>query len=121
MYLTGQKAASGNNLIPISFENAAQREVPDGTSQRVVSENSYEVFFGRSLRSEMRINVRKKAAAYHVSRSAVKNVHVAKSGIARTRHTSPVQIRNRGLRKNRSATNTIRKKISCGFMIFSRK
>lgn len=58
------------------------------------------------------MNVRKNAAAYHVRRSAVKNVQVAKSGIASARLPNPAQTNSRGLRRIKSATNVTKNRMS---------
>lgn len=42
------------------------------------------------------MKVRKHAAAYHVMRSAVKNVQVAKSGMAKLKQASPTQTNSLG-------------------------
>jgi len=58
----------------------------------------------------------KNAAAYQVSRSAVKNVHVANNGIDNRRHTNPAHTNNCGLRDANRAPRAMKKSISCGFM-----
>ena len=64
----------------------------------------------------MRINARKNAAAYHVRRSAVKNVQVANNGMASTRLTSPAQTNSTGRRTANKLTKTRKNPISCGFI-----
>ncbi len=60
----------------------------------------------------MRMNAAKKAAAYHVSRSAVKKICSAKSGMARSRLTSPVRTNIRGRRDAKRITDSTIKPIS---------
>ena len=62
--------------------------------------------------SEMRMNVAKHAAAYQVSRSAVKNVQVANKGIERRRLPNPAKTKYLGLRRTKSTTMTMKKTIS---------
>src|SRR3989344_5176141 len=71
----------------------------------------------RGQRSEMRINERKNAAAYHVRRSAVKNVQVTNSGIARTRLASPAQTNPIGRRITNKMVKMTKNPISCGFIV----
>lgn len=65
---------------------------------------------------EKRIKIKKKPAAYQVKRSAVKNIHLANSGIARIRQVSPTKMKSFGFRKARSIPVRIKKRISCTFI-----
>lgn len=65
----------------------------------------------------MSIERRKNAAAYHVSRSAVKNVQVAKRGTDTIRDTNPYVADSFGSLRQISPTRMIKKTISCGFMV----
>ena len=58
------------------------------------------------------MKVIKNAAAYQVRRSAVKNVHVAKSGIASAREANPAKTNKRGFRIANRAPNARKNNIS---------
>lgn len=64
---------------------------------------------GRNERSK---NEAKNPAAYHVSRSAVKNVHVAKSGIDKARLASAARTKNLGFRSQKIQIKIIKKIMS---------
>lgn len=59
---------------------------------------------------------RKKTAAYHVRRSAVKKIQKEKRGIDNKRHKSPQNAASFGLRFNINKIKTARKAISCIFI-----
>lgn len=63
----------------------------------------------------MKIN----AAPYHVSRSAVKNIHFAKSGIANIQLAKPAIRSNLGFLININIINTKKKPTSCIFIFIS--
>jgi len=56
--------------------------------------------------------MKKNPAAYQVSRSAVKNTHMANKGIEKVRHVSPATTKYRGFLSITRRTNTIKNKIS---------
>lgn len=58
----------------------------------------------------------KKAAAYHVSLSAVKKIQKEKRGIEKKRQSIPQKTASLGLRFKISKTKTTKKAISCIFI-----
>lgn len=62
------------------------------------------------------MNRRKNAAAYQVSLSAVKKVHVAKSGIAINKQANPTLAAHAALRFHMKKISNIKNSISCGFI-----
>ncbi len=60
--------------------------------------------------------MKKKAAAYQVSLSAVKKIHLANKGMAKIKLINPAQTNRRGLRSiNKRVKITIKNK-SCSFI-----
>ena len=67
-----------------------------------------------------RRNTRINALPYHVSLSAVKNIHLAKSGIASIKHSNPAYKNNLSFRIINNAKSEIINSTSCIFILNTR-